>query len=400
MDDRTVVMVLESIFSSEYCGGAETQVKTLGAYLKARGVNVIVVAPMVAYGPQVVHETSNGLEVVRIPYPKIRFGGTLIMLARLAMFLVRHRHRYVAIHAHIAHNMAAVACLVGRLLGRPVVVKLTGMHEMTSGILASRRAGLGALLLRAAMRHATFYQATSTTIRGLLIERGFRESKVRLIPNAVDVDRFRPTGRESALRREVCGQAALVGIFVGRLVPEKGLEFLLHGWSRVVAPHHAAKLLLVGDGPLHDSLQSLVERLGIAEQVLFLGQSSTVERYLGIADFGVLPSLAEGLSNTLLEYLAAGLPVLGSRVSGTEDLVVPGDNGWLFASQDAARFDACLADVLRAPRAVLDDMGRRARERVIEQASMPRVAERIARLYGLDLAATPHEVGKCAESWG
>jgi glycosyltransferase involved in cell wall biosynthesis len=106
------------------------------------------------------------------------------------------------------------------------------------------------------------------------------------------------------------------------------------------------------------------------------------------------------LSNTLLEYLAAGLPVLGSRVSGTEDLVVPGDNGWLFASQDAAQFDACLADVLRAPRAVLDDMGRRARERVIEQASMPRVAERIARLYGLDLAATPHEVGKCAESWG
>jgi glycosyltransferase involved in cell wall biosynthesis len=354
---------------------------------------------MVDYGPQIAHETSNGVEVVRIPYPKIRLFGTLIMLARLAMFLVRHRHRYVAIHAHIAHNMAAVSCLIGRLLGKPVVVKLTGMHEMTCGILALH-AGPGARFLRMAMRRATFYQATSTTIRGLLLERGFLESKVRLIPNAVDVDRFRGTGREPGLRREICGQAALVGVFVGRLVPEKGLEFLLHGWSRIVAPHHAAKLLLVGDGPLNASLRALVERLGIGEQVLFLGQSSTVERYLGIADFGVLPSLAEGLSNTLLEYMAAGLPVLGSRVSGTEDLVVPGDNGWLFASQDAAQLDACLADVLRTPRAALDDMGRRARERVIEQASMPRVAERIASLYGLDLAATPQEVGKCAESWG
>ena len=69
----------------------------------------------------------------------------------------------------------------------------------------------------------------------------------------------------------------------------------------------------------------------------FVGPSSDVQRYLAMAHFGVLASLHEGLSNTLLEYMAAGLPVLGSRVSGTEDFVVAGHTGWLFPPGDPMR---------------------------------------------------------------
>ena len=129
------LMVLESVFPSRGGGGAEMQVQTLCVELQRRGVPVSVVVPMVNFGPQAASETVDGIPVTRLRYPKIPGLGAIWMLLSFAWLLLRERHRYDVIHSHIAGNMSAVCCLVGKLLGKPVVVKLTGLTEMRGGIL-------------------------------------------------------------------------------------------------------------------------------------------------------------------------------------------------------------------------------------------------------------------------
>ena len=163
-------MVLESPFppTPERGGGAESQVDTLARYFRARGIDPLVVVPMVRWGPQSPREVANGLEIVRIPYPQISQIGGFVLLVRLALFLVKRRRDYEAIHAHIANHMAAVCCLVGRILGKPVVVKLTGWHEMDHGILSPRHKDPWTLFLRWALRQATHVQAISSELKTLL----------------------------------------------------------------------------------------------------------------------------------------------------------------------------------------------------------------------------------------
>ena len=378
----SVLMVLESVFPTKGGGGAESQVRTLGRHMMGREVEVAVIVPMVSYGPQLERDSVDGVTVRRIAYPKLPLLGALSMLIKLGWLLVSRRREYSVIHAHIAGNMAAVSCVVGRMLGKPVIVKLTGMTEMTGGIL-DPQPSWRTRLKKAALRGANHYQATSSRIGRMLVDSGFEAGKVRLIPNAVDTDRFTRVGRDAELRRELCGDCSLVGVYVGRLVPEKGLELLLEGWARVFRHRLDVSLILVGDGALRQSLQALAQALGIASQVRFVGPTDAVENYLATADFGVLTSLSEGLSNTLLEYMAAGLPVVGSRVSGTEDFVCPGETGWLFEPGDLDDFERSLRSAAGIPAGSLRTMGENARHLVVSRASIGAVVEQLMHLYGV-----------------
>jgi glycosyltransferase involved in cell wall biosynthesis len=378
---NNVLMVLEAKFPAYGGGGAESQVLTLGGRLADRKVGVQVVVPRVAGGPQAAREFVDRLDVVRLTYPKIRLLGGSIMLIKLAWFLFAHRRQYQVIHAHIAHNMASVAAIMGKLLGKPVVVKLTGMHELVGGIL-DPHPGLPARLRKLAIHQATLIQATSERIRRTLIDRGFDPAQVLVLPNGVDVGRFTASARDEAFRRELCGDATVVGVFVGRLAPEKNHELLLEAWARTLANRPDAKLVLVGDGVLRQHLADTAGRLGIAPQVVFAGHSSEVGRFLAVADFGLLTSLAEGLSNSLLEYMAAGLPVVGSRISGTEDFVIPGETGWLFEPGNGDDLARALQRAVAAGPDELRAMGDRARRRIVASASLEAVTNQLMNCYG------------------
>lgn len=375
-----ILMVMESVFPSPGGGGAESQVRTLGLEFLRRGQALEVIVPMVASGPQVEREVVDGIPVTRIPYPKIPWLGALWMLVSLAWLLFIRRDRYRVIHAHIAGNMAALSCLLGRLMGKPVLVKLTGMTEMRGGIL-DPAPGLGARLRRRAMGAGSAYQATSQRIAGLLVERGFDASKVLHLPNAVDTSRFLAAQRDAGLRTALCGSRSLVGIFVGRLEPEKGLELLVDAWARVFAGRDQAALLLVGSGSLRDALQARAQAAGIGAQLVFVGPTAAVERYLALADFGVLTSQFEGLSNALLEYMSAGLPVVGSRVSGTEDWVVDGSTGWLFPPGDVQALAQQLSQVAETSAEELQRRGAQARAWVERSASIPAVVSTLQATY-------------------
>lgn len=375
-----VLAVLESAFPLTEGGGAESQLRTLAIELTRRGQAIEVVVPMVAGGPQLRSELVDGIRVTRIPYPKLHWLGGAWMLAGLFWLLVSRRRDYQVIHAHIGGNMAAVASLAGRWLGKPVLVKLTGMTEMRGGILDPARPWR-ARLRGWAMRRCSAFQATSTRIAGALVEQGFDPSKVMLLPNAVDIGRFAAVQPDPARRELLRRGRQLVGIFVGRLEPEKELGLLVEAWARAFATSEDARLLLVGDGSQRAGLRARAVELGVADQLVFVGATGEVEQYLAAADFAVLTSRFEGLSNALLEYMAAGLPVVGSRISGTEDWVVDGDTGWLFEAGDVVALSRTLQAVRDSSPDEVRRRGERGQDRVRQGASIPAVVGALQATY-------------------
>ena len=388
-----IMMVMESTFPSRGGGGAENQLRTLSRHLVDRGHRVSVMAPMTPLAAQRRHDEVDGVPLERIPYPKVRLLGGLVMLVRFAWRLYRRRNEYDVIHAHIAHRMSAVACVVGRMLGKPVLVKLTGWLEKEHGILSSRRTP-AVFLMRRAIRRATAIQATSEELKALLAAKGFAPQQVHYIPNAVDMERFSPppvAGPD--------GDEGFTAVYVGRLVPEKNLSMLIDAWAEAFPPSSAARLLIAGKGPLQQALEHQVMAVGRSGQIEILGPQprERIADLLRQADVGLLVSTHEGLSNSLLEYMAAGLPVIGSRISGTVDLVQDGVNGWLFDSGDRQ----ALCDLLRRaavlPRRERLALGREGRRRVRELASIESVTDRILQAYGIERpAAGPSDLGRAA----
>lgn len=372
-----ILMVLESEFPVARGGGSEIQLRTLGQALRRSGHRVTVLTPRLALGPQATAGRHFGLAVGRLAYPRIRVLGGLLMLARMALFLRGHGRRYDVVHVHIAHHLALVCCAVAPTVGLRSVIKVSGWWELGRGLMRSN--GLLNGMLRPLWRRADAWQAVSRRIADALPDLGVERARVHTIPNAIDLNRY-----PMCVRQHPAGAPRTL-VYVGRLAREKDLRNLLRAWAEVFAGREDRRLWLVGTGRERKVLQRLAVKLDCAN-IEFHGHSDDVAAVLSRADAGILPSLMEGLSNTLLEYMASGLPVLASRVSGTEDLIEHGRNGWLHEPGDVVGMTAAMRAMDASSETELARMGRRARVVVESHAASDRVIERLLAVYAPESA--------------
>jgi sugar transferase (PEP-CTERM/EpsH1 system associated) len=221
---------------------------------------------------------------------------------------------------------------------------------------------------------------------------GIRPVQVRQIYNGVDHERFRPRtgGRPAALPAGwLPADGVLIGT-VGRLAEVKDQATLLRAFARVVEAsprlRERLRLVLVGDGPLAGSLRALVEELGIGPLVWMPGDRDDVPALLQGMDVFVLPSLAEGISNTILEAMACGLPVLATDTGGNPELVEPGHNGELFPVGDPAALAGRLRRLVEDP-ARMRRLGTEARDRVLQRFDWEVTVAQYLALYDEVLAA-------------
>jgi glycosyltransferase involved in cell wall biosynthesis len=161
----------------------------------------------------------------------------------------------------------------------------------------------------------------------------------------------------------------------------KGLDVLLDAWSRVDR-RHGARLLLIGDGTIRADLERRAATLHISDTVVFVGHVSSVPQHLVTADIYVQSSHQEGLPNSVLEAMACGLPVVATRVGGTEELVVDGDNGLLVPPGDAGCLAAALSRLLQDGDA-RRRMGQRSRARILACYELSCVLEQLEHLYAV-----------------
>jgi glycosyltransferase involved in cell wall biosynthesis len=191
---------------------------------------------------------------------------------------------------------------------------------------------LDGMIYRHYARIIAVSEAVAGALRRWLPEVG---PKLAVVPNAVDPRGFHVAATERDGLRQTLGLGAdeQVVLFVGRLMPAKGVDVLLEALNQL--PSSAKfKMLVVGPGPLRAALEQQVpERL--RAQVSFLGARSDVPTLLAAADLLVLPSRWEGLPVILLEAMAARLPILATRVGGIPEVLEHGVSGWLVPPEDA-----------------------------------------------------------------
>lgn len=367
-----VLMVIEGPYPPERGGGAEAQVRTLTRAMHQRGIQVAVVAPLTDHGPRTELSHVDGVPVFRLRYPQLRFiGGPALWLA-LARFLYRHRDDFDVWHVHVARQWGVICAWLGPWLGKRVVIKVSGSWDLDRGALAPDSGWRGKLVRRVLMR-ADAWQAISQRIAATLLSRGVPQARIAAIPNAVDSARFLPPARPSIHPTRF--------LFIGRLVREKGLPTLLAAFADIAPRHPDATLTIVGTGSQRANLEADVRALGIAERVTFTGHRTDIGDLLAQATIGVLPSRMEGLSNTLLECMASGLPMVASRISGNEDFVRPGENGWLFEVGDRNGLAACLLAAASLDPGQWRAMGESARATVVRQAGLDGVLNKLVALY-------------------
>jgi glycosyltransferase involved in cell wall biosynthesis len=206
-------------------------------------------------------------------------------------------------------------------------------------------------------------------------DEGVPPQSVLLCYNGIDAGVFHPSGRSRP--PELAGASVVVGV-VSVLRPEKNLGILLEAFARMSEP--GAALVLVGDGDGREELSRLARQLRIGENCHFISATKDVAGWLRAIDIFVLPSLTEGLSNSLMEAMACGCCAVASRVGGNPELVADGETGLLFESGDTAGLAAALSRLAEDPdlRHRLSFAGSRF---VIERFSIAAAAQRLADIY-------------------
>ena len=341
-------MRILQLLDSLHFGGAEQVVATLSIGLRARGHEVHI-ACLRDIGTQTVDYKrllQYGVEVTALEKPPGVHPPTLTKLIRL---LRQQKIDIVNTHNHLVHHYGLVA---GRLTGAKVVNTLHGIDTLNVQVLAA------VLYCVCCMLSDKIVPVCSPARRELLRRYPMLANQVLVIENGIVMEPF------LALPERSKGPTTVFGT-VGRLAPVKDHRNLLEAFASLYPRHPECRLKVLGSGPLEEDLKIAARTLGIAEAVEFCGFSSNPAAFLKDVDVFVLPSKSEGMPLTLLEAMAAGLPVIATQVGGIPDIIDP-QFGWLCPPQDsrglAERMEASLA-------ADLPRMGALARQRARDRYS-------------------------------
>lgn len=347
-------------------GGAERALVALATGLDRSRWKPTVIG-LGSEGPLTEPLRNQGIETVCLgadPRRPIR------ALARLASTLRRCKPWLVQsfmFHANIAARLAAP------LAGRPWVVG--GLR------VAEREKGWHRMMDRLTQRLATGSVCVSEGVARFSRDVGRLDpARLTVIPNGIDpapIDRATPTVREAIGVPE----GAFLALFVGRLVVQKGLDVLIEAASMVAARRADWQLAVVGAGPLRpDLIRQARGHAVLRDRVRWLGRREDVPALLKAADLLALPSLWEGMPNVVLEAMAARRAVVATRVEGSEDLVLPGQTGWLVEPGDPGGLAGALLEAVH-DRERTRAFGEAGRARVESRFTIRRVIEAYERLW-------------------
>lgn len=205
--------------------------------------------------------------------------------------------------------------------------------------------------------------------------------RIDVIHNGVDIPSLETSRRRERKQELGIKPDDTVIMHVANLKPVKGHEFLLKAFSDLVSDYPHLKLVLIGNDDMNGQLQQLAISLNISKQVIFLGQRHDVRALLQLADFCVLPSLSEGMSNAVLEYMSAAKAVIATNVGGNSELVQDGVNGFLVEAKNKTQLSDAMRVLLKDPDQC-QRMGQESRRIVEEQFSLQTMVERYQSILG------------------
>ena len=290
-------------------------------------------------------EERHGITVYHPRYlvvPKIGMLLTPIFLALATFFAVRkvvkEGYRFDLMDAHYYYPDGVAVAIASRFIGKPFMVTARG-----SDVNVLTQYTVPRFLVRWAAEKSAATVAVSTALRDRLLALGVSEEKLHVFRNGVDLDRFRPLPKDRCKKKLGVGRCVLLS--VGNLIELKGHDLVIRALEHLPD----CELLIVGEGDLWESLQSLAARLGVAGRIRFLGavpQSELVHIY-NASDMLVLASSNEGMPNVVLESMACGTPVVATNVGGIPEVVCAPEAGVIVQARDVESIVAGIRQLLK-----------------------------------------------------
>lgn len=376
---------LSYYFPPEYSGSAK-QALNVAKYLRQQGVESIFVAARLRDVPKA--DRIEGFPVYRLPVSQSAALAIPSFWLRLTLFLIRNRKAYDLIHAHgtIQHSIAG---LVGRLLGKPTLLKIAMAN---SDIAFESQGRLWGRLQKLFVSYFDRYIATSEQIVDELLQANISANgRILRIPNGVDVNSFSQL-QDAASRRQLREELGLsqvpVLLYVGIISARKNVELIVKAWRRARDAGSVGQLVCVGpipnketaDWSYYTNLLSYVADHDLEDTVAFVGYQQDPATYYRAAEAFLFPSFAEGMPNAVLEALASGLPCLVGKFSGAREMIQDGREGWIVSSENVGAYAERIIQLLRDA-GLRSRMSAAARERAVRDFSLETTAASLKETY-------------------
>jgi glycosyltransferase involved in cell wall biosynthesis len=365
-ETNRTIRVAHVLRSLEF-GGAEKLVVDLAGAQKESGRIEPELVCLESFGPLRAEAERRGLSCTLVGSGGVRY---LSAIRRLGRHFSRTRPHIVHTHNFVSHVHAAPAARLARL---PVVHTKHG--RALASFAWSKR--FRRFLYDLADKIVVVSNETGESFRA---KSGVDPAKIVVIYNGIDTARFRDLDRAGA-RRELGldGESVVFGA-VSRLDPVKDHPTMLRAFGKASKGRPKCVFVIVGDGPERGAVEGLIVELGLGDSVKLTGFTDDVPRRLAAFDLFLQPSTEEGLSLTILEAAAAGVPVVASAVGGTGEIIENGRTGTLVAAGDIEALAAALSGFIENP-APFREMARGARETVERRFSLASMTAAYEALY-------------------
>lgn len=358
-------------------GGSERQAVQLARLLREDGSFKVSIATLENAG--VLREEVEKMGFTEIP----EFKLTSFYNANFVKQLLKCANFLRAEKIEIIHTHDFYTNIFGMLAAQIIKVPLAIASKRETGGMRSK---MQRRMEKFAFRQANAIVVNSEAVKKYLISEGIPTEKIRVIYNGLDLERLTPKTTD---RKTICSELGLpveedikfITLVANLRHKVKNQPMFLRAAQKVLQKFPNAHFVLAGEGELRESLESLANELKITENTHFNGRCTRVPELLSVSFAGVLTSFNEGFSNAILEYMAAELPVVATRVGGADEAVVENETGFLIESDDAEALANRLLELLQ-DEGKARKFGAKGRKIVEEKFSCAAQLENTLKLYG------------------
>jgi glycosyltransferase involved in cell wall biosynthesis len=341
-DRRTMVMLLSpgaELSKFEIKGDLERMISYIKSYSLLFDI-VLVSSDVSSYKSLVKKRVGVDIEHITLPFLPGKILRNIYYFSYLP-YLVRKRLRRKEISVIKSFGVPAEV-IASRIRNESCRTILLWDYEWA--MLKARRSRMPLLntgfryLENKALRNSDYIFTSTDFLRERLIEKGVSESRIRVTPNGINLRLFSCSQSKLSLRnKHGFSKKDFIVLYVGQIVKNKGVEFLIECASKLCVLDKNAKFILVGDGALRRKLEKKTSFLGLSKNVSFFGfvQKEKLWEYYSMADIFFFPSSSEGQPSVILEAWAAHLPIIATDVPGINNLVTHNSTGLLIKENDS-----------------------------------------------------------------
>jgi len=389
MKHQIGVCMLTGVFYPEISGGG-LQCRTLIDSLKGKGIIFFV---LTTTRDDSLKDFKSDVNVIRIVIKELNLAGRFKAFLQFTRAFLKLQKQIDVVHLHGFSDKTLLIILLAKIFRKKIIQKITSLGDDDPISISQKRFGW---IKKFLFNRADLFISINPIILKACLDSNISESKVLIIPNAVDTKRFYPSNdlsEKQALRSELnLPIDGSIILFVGFFSKDKGPDILFEAWRKLKnqTQQNNVRLLFIGstDTSYFEIKFDLVKKIkdnikahGMEKEVFFVEKALQIEKYYKASDIFVLPSLREGLPNALLEAMSAALPCISSDLKGITDyLISDKKEGLIFAPGDIEGLCKAICALLN-DKNMAKELGRNAREKILDKFSIDKVSRQYQYVY-------------------